>query len=599
MRRLLPLVVGLVFVCAAQAQAYIEIPYTLGKVIEDSSHIVLIEVARVNKEKGLIIFKKVRDLKGEWPDKELKHNIGTRGFHEREWQAVMRWAEAGKPAIFFCQGDASETCLDGYWYQCYREEAWWGMSHGEPYLLRTFHGSPAKLADHVAAIQRGEQVVVTCLADGDREQLQIGRGKIQRLRASNTRLEYNVRRDFAGFGADGPEAEEYVFETILPASSPNWKYRAASQVTGENWMKAAFRDRDWTSGKAPLGYGEEVIEQREGTTLDLTGQDVMFRRTFTVTKEMLSKKDATFSLSVASDNNATIYLNGELLHEEPDADHEAMYWNHEVPIPRERLIAGKNLLAARVANGEASSDIFFDVELTTMYAGKSPKKVPSPESVTKSSVPPVVEKVEPDRRVSTLTVDAKARLLSLTCWIAPRKLKHLDEQYPIEVAATWPHPQGQKAHETIVVFGALKPSEIHAGLVKLGLKPGQVAIGEGAEAKGPEVDVLLEFKADNGKLVTLPLEKCLIHRESGKSPAPLQWRFTGSAMKQPDPEKDEQVYGADLTGTLLSLFPVTDACVLQTQLTMEDEPNYRLETNTEVLPAEGTEVRMILRPKSR
>jgi len=147
--------------------------------------------------------------------------------------------------------------------------------------------------------------------------------------------------------------------------------------------------------------------------------------------------------------------------------------------------------------------------------------------------------------------------------------------------------------------GAVKPSEIHAGLVKLGLKPGQAAIGEGAKAKGPQVEVLLEFKTAEGKLATLPLEKCLVHRESGKSPAPLQWRFTGSAMKQPDPEKDDQVYGADLTGTLLSLFPVTDACVLQTQLTMEDEPNYRLETNAAILPPEGTEVRLILRPKNR
>src|SRR5205085_5337816 len=133
--------------------------------------------------------------------------------------------------------DASETCIDGYLYQCYREEAWWGMSHGEPYLLRTFHGEPAKLAEHVTALQAGKQVTVTCLADGDREKMQIGEGKLQRLRASSTRLEYNARRDFAGWGAEGPEAEELIVEPIFPASSADWKYIAANQVTVDNWMQ--------------------------------------------------------------------------------------------------------------------------------------------------------------------------------------------------------------------------------------------------------------------------------------------------------------------------------------------------------------------------
>lgn len=594
-RALAPVVCCVCLVSTPIAQAYIEIPYTLGKVVEDSSHVVLMEVTRVNQEKGLILFRKVRDIKGEWPDAELKHNIGNRGFHEREWQKVMKWAAVGKQAMFFCQGDASETCIDGYWYQCYREDAWWGMSHGEPYLLRTFHGAPAKLAEHVTAMQAGKQVTVTCLADGDREQLHLGEGKLQRLRASLSRLEYNSRRDFAGWGVDGPEADELIVEPVFPASSPDWKYIAANRVTVDNWMQPGYRDRGWATGKAPLGYGEEIIEQREGTTLGLSGQDVLFRRVIEIPKEALARKDAAFTLSVASDNSAALYLNGELLYEESGVDHEFAYWNNEITIPRERLKAGTNLIAARVSNGPESSDLFFDVELSVIYAGKP--SAPAPTSVTKTTPPAPMPKVEEDQRQSKLEVDRKTKTVSLTCWIAPRKLPHLDEQYPIEVGATWSHPRGQKAHETIVVFGNVKPSEVHAALVGLGLKPGKPAIGEGQVPKGPVIAALLEIKDASGDLRLVPLEKCLVHRESGKTPKPFQWRFTGSVMKQPDPEKDEQVYGADLTGTLLSLFPVTDACVLQTQLTMEDEPNYRLETNSEVLPPEGTEVRLLLRAK--
>ena len=54
------------------------------------------------------------------------------------------------------------------------------------------------------------------------------------------------------------------------------------------------------------------------------------------------------------------------------------------------------------------------------------------------------------------------------------------------------------------------------------------------------------------------------------------------------------VYGADLTGTFLSIFPVTDCCVLQTQLTMKDEPSYKLETDPKVLPKEGTPVKLVI-----
>ena len=55
-----------------------------------------------------------------------------------------------------------------------------------------------------------------------------------------------------------------------------------------------------------------------------------------------------------------------------------------------------------------------------------------------------------------------------------------------------------------------------------------------------------------------------------------------------------KVYAADATGTLISIFPVTDETVLQTNLTMKDEPLLKLDTNAKVLPAEGTAATLIL-----
>src|SRR5262245_16338766 len=58
------------------AWGHIEAQYTLGRVATESTNIVLIEITRINKDKNLVICKKVRDLKGKHPGEEIKQNIG-------------------------------------------------------------------------------------------------------------------------------------------------------------------------------------------------------------------------------------------------------------------------------------------------------------------------------------------------------------------------------------------------------------------------------------------------------------------------------------------------------------------------------------------
>src|SRR5262249_46366172 len=153
----------------------------LGQVCHESTNIVLVEVTKVNKEKNLVVYKKVLDLKGKHPQQEIKHNIGQRGKHEREWKNIMAWAEVGKKAVFFHNGSASETCLGTDWSQCYPEGEWWGGSHAEPFLARTYFGDAQKLAAAVAKIQGGQEVIVPCLADANKEQMHQRKGKVQRL----------------------------------------------------------------------------------------------------------------------------------------------------------------------------------------------------------------------------------------------------------------------------------------------------------------------------------------------------------------------------------------------------------------------------------
>jgi hypothetical protein len=207
--------------------------------------------------------------------------------------------------------------------------------------------------------------------------------------------------------------------------------------------------------------------------------------------------------------------------------------------------------------------------------------------------PPVVR--ADDKPEPAVAVDKEKKSVTIACKIAPRKLPNLTEVYPIEVIATLPTPEGKKAHETVVTYSA-RPSEVHAALVGLGMKPGKPALGEDATAAGPEVKVSLEVAGPDGKPKILPIEKTLVDRKTGKPMPALKWIFTGSVLKEA-PGKTEKVYAADTTGTLIAIFPVTDETVIQTNLTMKEEPLLKLETNTKVLPAEGMPARLIIEVK--
>lgn len=186
-----------------------------------------------------------------------------------------------------------------------------------------------------------------------------------------------------------------------------------------------------------------------------------------------------------------------------------------------------------------------------------------------------------DKAKGTITLDAK---------IAPRKLPNLDQIYPIEVIACWPAPKGQKAHETVVTIDA-KPSEVHAALIELGLKPGKVVKGPGTP-EGPAVKIFL-LLPEGGDFKKVAIEKTVVDPRTNKALPPVQWRFTGSVQSKP-PDKNESVYGADLTGTLITVFPVTNETVFQTNLTIEQEKFIKLETNKTVLPKEGTAVKLLI-----
>jgi hypothetical protein len=582
------------------AQAYVEAPYSLGRVCQEATHIVLVEVVKVNKEKNLIIFKKLEDLKGKHPKDEIKHNIGQRGYHAREWQNVMAWADAGKKAVFFHNGGASETCTGGYWYQCFPEGEWWAMSHAEPFLLRTYCGDAEKLAAAVKQMLAGKEVVVSCMVDGNKNLLHQRKAKLQRLKASMKQQNYDPRRDFVALGGDGEVAEiaEFKTFTLIAESTPGWKFLPAAQVRGDAWRKPDFDDGTWRTGKAPIGYGEDEIVKRKGTIVKEEGVSFVFRRAIEVPSDLLAQKGVTFQVRVASDDHADVYLNGEVVDKDPEEDHEFAYWNREVEIPLKHVKAGRNLIAVFVKNHAGSSDIYLDMELVAQVP--LPKKKPvvvATKPVTPQPGSDKVASVLPDKPNPLIVIDRQKRTVSVPCAIAPRKLPNLSDIYPIEVIACYPAPQGQKAHETVVTFKDVKPGDVHRALELLGLKPGKPARGEDQKAEGPEVKLYLEFTGPDRKVRRVDMAKTMVYRDTGRPIPDLKWHFTGSVVKQPDPEKSDLAYGADLTGTLITLFPVTDETVIQSHLTMKDEPVFKLETDRKLLPKEGEKAVLVIEVK--
>ena len=183
-----------------RASGYVEAPHSLGKIVASSTIIVLMRVKTVDREKNTIVYSKVRNIRGSF-EGDIKHIIGQRGFHPREWKNIMAWARVGKTALFFTNGGHGEMCIDNYWYQA-GFKGWAAMTHAEPYFLRAFAGRPEKLAVHVTSMLAGREVIVPCMVDGDNMALQTRTAKMQRFRASLKIGDYNPKRDFVGWGAE-------------------------------------------------------------------------------------------------------------------------------------------------------------------------------------------------------------------------------------------------------------------------------------------------------------------------------------------------------------------------------------------------------------
>ena len=94
---------------------------------------------------------------------------------------------------------------------------------------------------------------------------------------------------------------------------------------------------------------------------------MLFRRTVEIPADLLARKDLKFELKVASDDSAAISVNGKVVADEPQADHDFSYWNQTIRVPAEVIQVGPNVIAVLVRNTAKSSDLYFDLELSAEF----------------------------------------------------------------------------------------------------------------------------------------------------------------------------------------------------------------------------------------
>jgi HEAT repeat protein len=215
MKRLLLCALVLI-VTANPARAYVDVSPTLGWLIKDAESITVLQVEKVSHEKKAILFKKVADLKGNFPDTAVRHQVAE-GFHPREPKLVLDWAEPGKLAVCFSRGKGAVVCIGRYWYQCGAlEDSWWAMTTGRPELGLAFYGRVETLRDALVKILAGKEIVITAVSHG----------------AHNGLWQYN----------------NVAFQKVLRGkASPVWRIRASLKMPDSVWQVSAT-DSGWVVG---------------------------------------------------------------------------------------------------------------------------------------------------------------------------------------------------------------------------------------------------------------------------------------------------------------------------------------------------------------
>src|SRR6185295_4857698 len=187
---------------ALGAHAYIDAyrPETLGAVCERANTITVVKLEKLSKEKGVFIYRKVKDLKGSCP-REVFREVLTSAHEPPEREHYLQWAEEGKLAVIFRHENRQAIAIGEQWTvndgapPKDPAEMWTIGTRTEPWFLKNYYGDSEGLAKAVEELLAGKEVTVPAmLGDRDKELRKMS-GRRVTFRASLKRLDFNLERD--------------------------------------------------------------------------------------------------------------------------------------------------------------------------------------------------------------------------------------------------------------------------------------------------------------------------------------------------------------------------------------------------------------------
>jgi hypothetical protein len=151
---------------------------------------------------------------------------------------------------------------------------------------------------------------------------------------------------------------------------------------------------------------------------------------------------------------------------------------------------------------------------------------------------------------------------------------------------------GTNEHES-VLRSAVRPSDMHAALLAIGLKPGEPMSYSEASKKwfpphGPPLSIGVEFEKA-GKKVTYPAYRWLRDVKTKKECKSFSWVFCGSRVK-------DGRYAADDTGYIVSIVNFDFVIIDIPEFASSNNDLLEWERNPDLMPEKGTKVWMVIEP---
>jgi len=162
-RHRVPALAFLLLLLGGSALGFIERIYSLQEVLNESSHVCIGRIEKIDRDRRLVVCAAERAFKGKLEFQRIKMNISL-GPGDQVRYLLGRLQE-GAPFIIYYKrnGDGLVSCVHAgdTWYQLFatdepdRDKVWWRFTHLEVYMGRTYNGSTTDLIELTRDITAG------------------------------------------------------------------------------------------------------------------------------------------------------------------------------------------------------------------------------------------------------------------------------------------------------------------------------------------------------------------------------------------------------------------------------------------------------------